>query len=169
MRPILTGATTGIVLASLGLALVLVLGALPASDAVDAWVLVVGGIGLLATVRATRAAQGRPRPSALEAALARTPEPPERPHGLVRLEREVDLGVSNAFYLHFRLRSTLREIGDHRLRSRAGVELDRAGSDIFDAEEWDLVRPDRPEPRDPHGRGVPLARLRALDDRLERM
>jgi hypothetical protein len=169
VRPILTGAASGIVLATLGLGLVLVLGGLARSDALDAWVLVVGGIGLLAAVRATRAAHGPARPSALEAALERKPEPPERPRELARIEREVDLGISNAFYLHFRLRPLLRAIAANRLRSRAGLELDRAGPTVFEADEWELLRPDRPEPRDPHGRGVPLARLRPLVDRLERM
>jgi hypothetical protein len=169
MRPILTGAATGFLLATLGLGVVLVLGGLSHSDAIDAWILVVGGIGLIAAVRTTRAAHGRARPSALEAALARTPEPAERPGELSRIEREVDLGISSAFYLHFRLRPLLRQIAEHRLRSGAGLELDRAGSSVFEPDEWELLRPDRPEPRDPHGRGVPLPRLRSLVERLERM
>ena len=61
-----------------------------------------------------------PGDSALAEALDREPPGPLRPPELERLERELTLGGSTAFDLHFRLRPILREIADERLAAAAG-------------------------------------------------
>ena len=167
-RTILRGAAWGVGFATFGLLLALVLRPVSTAKALDAYVLVLGAIALLAFVRSTRSTGSPDEPSALELALQPVEEEAERPKQLDRLEREVDLALSNAFYLHYRLRPLAREIASHRLGVRRGVELDTA-RDAFGEAEWELVRPERPEPRDFNAPGIPLARLRALVATLERL
>jgi len=55
--------------------------------------------------------------------------------------------------VHFRVRPVLREVTSHRLLAGHGLVLDDAADAPLIAERcgallWDLVRPDRPEPRD---------------------
>ena len=109
--------------------------------------------------------------SVLVAAL--DPEPPEeRPIAeLHRLGRELTMGSTRAFDLHYRLRPVLREIASARLEQR-GLVLDSGSSAVQDAlgdELWELTAPDR-EP--PHNRLAPGAGLEKLDrtiTRLERL
>ena len=75
---------------------------------VQAWLLACGGLILLQLVAATRAPALDNEPSSFERALRSAPFPPERPPELARLEREVYLGMTGQFYLHRRLRPTLR-------------------------------------------------------------
>ena len=139
--------------------------------AVDAYVLALGAIAALAFVRFTRAASAGPGArSQLEAALSRGTSRSERPRELERMEREVDLALANAFYLHYRLRPLVRRIAEHRLAVRRGVALDSAeGQAALSDDERELLRPDRPEPRDFNGPGIPLPRLRSLVSTLERL
>ena len=114
----------------------------------DVYILVVGGLALLEVVMATRQAYPRAGRSALAEALDRQPPGPLRPPELERLERELTLGSSTAFDLHYRLRPTLREIADERLAAR-GLRLDGGGAAVEQAlgeELWELVRPDREPP-----------------------
>jgi hypothetical protein len=141
--------------------------------ALDAYVLLLGALGLVAAVRATRAAS----PDVQEPALAAELEdpldvPPERPRELERLEREVYLSVGSSFYLHHRLRPVLREIASHRLLRNHGVDLDArpdAAKRLLGEQAWDWLRSDRPEPRDRWSPGPPLAELRGVVDALERI
>ena len=139
---------------------------------VQAYLLVLGAIVLLAFVLTTTRLPDSVGASDFERALRRPQEEPRRPPELARLEREVVLACGSAFYLHFRLRRTLREIARHRLRDRRGLDLDRGGPGVEDAlgaVGWELLRPDRPEPLDPGGRGLPLAELHGLVERLEKI
>jgi hypothetical protein len=132
-------------------------------------VLLVGGLLLLALVRAT--AGGDPEgPSRFEGALRR-PEPSvDRPRDLAKIEREVVLGGSSSFDFHVRVRPHLREIAAHRLASRRGLDLDSGSPEVralLGPELWELVRPDRQPPHDRFAPGLPLDRLRHAVDTLE--
>lgn len=135
----------------------------------DVYILVVGGIALLEIVVATREAYALEERSELAAALGREPPGPLRPPELERLEREVTLGTSTAFDLHYRLRPTLREVAAERLAAR-GLRLDAGGLEVEQAlgeELWELVRPGREPPRRRYARGISPAGVRRVVERLE--
>jgi hypothetical protein len=139
---------------------------------VQAWLLACGGLILLQLVSATRAPALDNEPSSFERALRSAPSPPERPPELARLEREVYLGMTGQFYLHRRLRPTLREIAEQRLRDRRGVELDSGDADVLAAlgeDGWELLRPDRTEHWNPDAAGIRLAELERVVAALERI
>jgi hypothetical protein len=137
----------------------------------DAYVLFLGGVGVLLGVRATRAAS----PDVHEPSLAAEIEdpldvPPERPRELERLEREVYLSLGSSFYLHHRMRPVLREIAAHRMLTRHGVDLDgkpEAAAALLGEPAWSWLRPDRPEPRDRWATGPPVDELHAVVDAVE--
>jgi hypothetical protein len=138
----------------------------------DVYVLVLGALAVFAAVLATRQAFPLNHGSALAAALEREPRAAIRPTELERLEREVTLGVSTAFDLHYRLRPILREVAEQRLADRHGLRLDRGGREVEVAlgeELWELVRLDRNPPQqrwksgiEPEGVGRVVERLEAL-------
>jgi hypothetical protein len=137
--------------------------------AVDAYLLFLGALALLALTRLTRSA-APPAGSELELreeerALEQLPE-------LARLEREIVLASANAFDFHVRLRRRLEEIARHRLESRHGVRLDaepeRARS-LLGNEAWEIVRPGRELPQDRHAQGIGRDQLRSLVDALARL
>jgi hypothetical protein len=135
----------------------------------DVYLLCMGGIVLLALVRATRARAWGGGGSQFERALAATGlRPPEsaEPH----LTREVELSTFNALHLHVRLRPVLRDIAANRLRSRYGVDLDgepARARELVGSATWELVRPDRPAPEDRLARGPSVAELERIVDQLE--
>jgi hypothetical protein len=136
----------------------------------DVYVLVLGAIAVVAAVLATRQAFPLDRGSALAAALEREPREALRPKELERLEREVTLGTSTAFDLHYRLRPILREVAEQRLADRRGLRLDRGGSDVKAAlgeELWELVRPDRTPPEKRWAVGLGDDALGRAVERLE--
>jgi hypothetical protein len=145
------------------LALVVLLGARPlsVSTILAAYVLVVAGLlltGLTGGMSATR----HQVPSTFERELQKAPIPPSRPSELVRMERELTLASSSALHFHTRLRPLLREIAEARL----GAPLTR---DRIDEPTWELLRPDAEAPTDRIAPGVPLRRLRAALEELERL
>lgn len=153
-------------------AIVLVFTTAPRERVLDGYLLFVGGLLMLALVEATRDAGALVEVSPFERALQRRPRPARRPPELEKIEREVALAISSAFYLHFRLRPILREIARHRLSARRGLELDAGAAEtraLLGEELWELARPDRPPPDDRLGPGLPLSRLRAAVDALERI
>jgi hypothetical protein len=137
------------------LAVLLALRPLSSSRALAIWVVVVAGI---ARVRRFEAAlRGRKPP---------TPEPVE----LLRMERELELGIAGAAHAHHRLLPLLRAAAAARLASRHGIELDlrpEAAEALLGEEAWELLRPDRPEPEDRFAPGVPRERVAALIERVE--
>jgi hypothetical protein len=140
--------------------------------AVEAYVLLLGAIALFALVEATTEADPDARRSPYEHALEVPALAPERPPELARLEREVSLAVSSAFYEHFRLRPLLREIAAQRLESRYATGLDTPRSEAHASlpdDAWLLLDEDRPPPRDRHAAGIELDRLRAIVDALEKV
>lgn len=173
MRRRLHGVMPLSVVATIGVAVTLFL--LPGRRhlALDVYVLVLGALGLLAAVRATRAASPEVHEPALAAELEDPLDvPPERPRELERLEREVYLSLGSSFYLHHRLRPVLREIASHRMLRNHGVELDarpEAARRLLGDQAWEWLRDDRPEPRDRWAQGPPLSELRGVVDALERI
>jgi hypothetical protein len=156
--PLTLGAGIALALSSGGHAVVL-----------DVYLLCIGGVVLLALVRATRARAPEQRDSAFERALramrARPPEPDEP-----ELVRQLELSTYNTFHFHSRLRPLLRDIAAHRLRARYGVDLDAEPArarELAGTAVWDVVRPDRPPPADRMAAGPTAADLRALVDELE--
>jgi hypothetical protein len=151
------------------LALLVALGIRPVSreQILAAYVLTLAAVGLAALTRVLRSASELPPPSQLEHALRPQPEEPMRPPELIRTEREIRLGTSSAWYLHTRLAPILREAAAARgvdFERRPDVARALLGDDV-----WELLRPDRPEPADRSAPGIPLARLRATVDVLERL
>jgi dihydrofolate synthase/folylpolyglutamate synthase len=67
---------------------------------------------------------------------------------------------------------TLREIAEHRLESRRGIRYDErpaAAAAALGPAAWELLRPDRREPADRMGPGLPLERLNEIVAGLERI
>ena len=135
----------------------------------DVYILVVGGLGLFQVVMATREAYPHAVRSALAEALDRESPGPLRPPELERLERELTLGASSAFHLHYRLRPTLREIAGERLANQ-GLRLDGGGAGVEGAlgeELWELVRPDREPPARRFASGISRDSAQRVIERLE--
>jgi hypothetical protein len=155
-------------------ALVVALGVRPVSVAtiLAAYVLVLAAIALTALTRLTRTASEWQPASQFEHALRRDDEVSVRPPELVRTEREITLGSANAAHLHMRLLPILREAAAARLAAHHNFELDRrpdAARALLGDEAWQLLRPDRSAPEDRNAPGLPLRRIRALVDTLERL
>lgn len=135
----------------------------------DIYLLCLGGVVLLALVRATRAHTAPSAASQYERALAAMRATPPDP-GELSLTRDLQLSTSSAFHLHARVRPVLREIAAHRLLARYGVELDAEAArarELVGASAWELVRPDRPPPRDRLSAGPPIGELRRVVEELE--
>jgi hypothetical protein len=112
----------------------------------------------------------RERPTRLDAASpARNRQ--TRPRELVKLEREIGLSTETAFDAHYRLRPTVRRVSAERLRLR-GIDLDAPAGPaaaLLGPEAWDLVRPDRPRPRDHDAPGLPLEGIAVIIAAVERL
>jgi hypothetical protein len=150
---------------------VVALGPIEAAHVLDAYLLFVGAVTLLALVRTTSVAQPGSRESPFELALRPGKPRTERPPELERLERQVALAATTAFDVHYRLRPIVREIATQRLWARHAVDLeadtDRAEL-LLGAEVWGLARPDRPPPSDPFARGLGLQGIETVITELER-
>jgi hypothetical protein len=137
----------------------------------DVYLLAMGGVLLLALVRTTRVKAPAAGPSQLDRARERMETLPADSAELT-LVRELELSRMSAFHLHVRLRPVLREIAAHRLRRRYGVELaDEPGRarELIGSAAWEIVRPERPPPRDRLATGPSFAQLREVVDELERV
>jgi hypothetical protein len=170
VKRLLAGVAFGAGLATL--ALLLTIFAAPGRKELelDVYVLVLGALAVLGAVLATRQAFPLDRGSTLAAALEHDPREPLRPRELERLEREVTLGTSTAFDLHYRLRPILREVAEQRLLDRRGLRLERGGREVEDAlgeELWELVRPGRKPPEKRYARGLAPEAVRRVVERLE--
>jgi hypothetical protein len=152
-------------------ALLLAVTSVPRTRLVDGYVLFLGGLLLVGLVRATSLASASEEASVYERALRRRGRAPARPSELAKIEREVALASTSSFDLHYRLRPILREVAAHRLALR-GADLDAGSREtqaLLGDELWQIVRPDREPPDDRFGPGLPLPRLRAALDTLERI
>lgn len=132
--------------------------------AVHVYLLFLGALLMLVVVSGVGGALPRSRRSELTLALDERPEPQRTVPQLAKVEREVTLALGSAYDLHARLLPDLREIATARLE-RSGR---RTGPETL-GRWWELLRPDRPEPRDRFGPGIREADLRALVADLERL
>ncbi len=134
------------------------------------WLVVVLAIAL--GVALDRLARAVPRrASRFDAAFVQAAPGRARPASLERVERELTLSTGTAFDVHFRLRPLLRSIASDALLRR-GVDLDRTperAEALLGPDAWELVRPDRPAPRDRAARGVPLDSVERAVAGLERL
>ena len=122
---------------------------------------------LLAWLRASLPPHGA---SPVDDGLRHRTQPPARVPELERMERDVELGLTTAFDLHFRLRPTVRRMAAELLQARRGVDLDAspdAARRALGEETWQLVRADREPPTERFGPGLELASLRRVVDSLE--
>ncbi len=153
------------------LLLLLAVHPLPTERLLSIYVLLLAAIALASLTRLAQPSLGR-SPSRFEDALRARGERPLRPPELVRTERELTLAAASAGHAHRRMVPLLREAASARLYAQHGVELSRRperARQLLGDETWELVRPDRPEPADRNGPGIPLARIAAVIDRLERL
>lgn len=138
--------------------------------ALHAWLLAIGGLGLLGLVRATGRSFPAAGPSPLDAPPRARPAPPRVLPELDRLERELSLSTATAFDVHYRLRPLLREIAAHRLRTRRGLDLDGGSPEVvalLGPAGWKICDPGRGRPADHSAPGPTLAQLRDTIDALE--
>ena len=132
--------------------------------AVHVYVLVVGGLAMLGIVSTFGDTLPRRRRSTFDQALAEASRGDSTPAQVARVEREVTLGVSNAYDLHRLLLPHLREIAQCRLE-RSGRS---PGPDTL-GRWWELLRPDREPPEDRFQTGIKLDELRDCLDDLEKI
>jgi hypothetical protein len=148
--------------ATVALVILLALKPLSTSRALAIWIVLVTAIALLLLVRHSRHAAG---PSRFEAALRPRTQTTAPPVELLRMQRELELGVSGAAHAHSRLLPLLRTVAAARLTSRHGIELERrpdAARALLGDEAWELLRPDRPEPEDRFAPGIPRSKVESL-------
>jgi hypothetical protein len=152
--------------ATVALVVLLALKPVSTSRAFAIWVVVVAGIALFLLVRHSRV----PHRSRFEAAFRPREAVSEEQVELARMERELVLGSADALYAHRRFLPLLRSAASARLASRHGIELDRrpdAARELLGEDAWELLCPDRPEPADRHGPGIPAPRVAAVIERIE--
>lgn len=144
---------------TIGLAIALGLRPISAREILAAYVLALTAVALLVLARMARTEEEWERASSeLAHALRSRPESKMRPPELVLVDRDLKLGVASAGDFHARLRPRLLIIVEARTR---------APQEALDAETWELLRPDRPAPKDLAGPGVPLRRVTQIVDVLE--
>jgi hypothetical protein len=154
--------------ATAALVVLLALRPLSTSRALAIWVVLVAAMTLLLLVQQSR--DGRGARSRFEATLHRPLATAPQPVELLRMERDLELGIASAGHAHHRLLPILREAAAARLASRHGVELERrpeAAQALLGDDVWELLRPDRPEPEDRFDPGVRRERVATAIERLE--
>ena len=142
------------------------------SKVVDVYLLVLGGVIMLALFRAARALRAAQAESPFERALAASRRPDSGDRSPLSTERDVELARIEEVHFHVRVRPLLREIAAHRLRTAYGVELDREpvrARELLPGDVWEVVRPDRPFPSDRLAPSPSFAQQRKLLDGLERL
>jgi len=160
--------TLPFLLATVGLVIALGLHPVATDRILAAYVLALTALGLELMTRVLSSRSVTGQPSTFERALTREAHKPTRPTDLLRIERELSLGVASAGHLHTRLLPLLREAASARL----GLDLHRAPARAQAAlgdEAWELLRPDRPIPEDRHGAGAPLRKVEHCIETLERL
>jgi hypothetical protein len=156
-------------LASVALVVLLALRPLSTSRALAIWVVLVAALALMVLVRHSRD-DGPQHARRFEASLRKPAPDTSQPVELLRMERELVLGIADASHSHRRLLPLLRAAAAARLAAGHGIELDRrpdAAQARLGDEAWELLRPDRPEPADRHGPGLPREYVEFLIEKVE--
>jgi hypothetical protein len=157
-----------VIVSTIALVALLAVPALPTARALAVWVVFVTALVLLLLVgRSPAAPETAPR---FERALRGRKPPVSQPVELLRMERELVLGAADADHAQRRLLPLLRSAAAARLAARHGLELERrpeAARELLGDDVWELLRPDRPEPEDRHGPGVPREQIVAVIERVE--
>ncbi|HLY86166.1 MAG TPA: hypothetical protein VKO84_06615 [Gaiellaceae bacterium] len=154
--------------ATVALVVLLQIHPLSTGRALAIWIVLVAALALLLLVRRPR--RGAKHASRFEAAMRGRLAKVTQPVELLRVERELELGIASAGSAHHRLLPRLRAAAASRLASRHGVELERqpeAARSLLGEHAWSLLRPDRPEPPDRFAPGIPRETVAALIDRVE--
>ncbi len=160
--------TLPFLLVTIGLVIALGLHPVATNRILAAYVLALAALGLELMTRTLSSRSVSEQPSEFEQVLARERHKPTRPTDLLRIERELSLGVASAGHLHTRLLPLLREAAGARL----GFDLSRhpaRAQALLGDEAWGLLRPDRPAPEDRHGTGAPLRKVEHCITTLERL
>jgi hypothetical protein len=169
MRVVRRFAPTAIV-AAIALVALVAIPKLSTSRALAIWVVVVTALVLFVLVRRSHM-RDEPAPARrFEQALRGPKQAVSQPEELLRMERELVLGVADADHAHRRLLPLLRAAAAARLSARHGIELERRPEEaraLLGEDVWELLRPDRPEPANRHAAGVPEKRLAAVIERVE--
>jgi hypothetical protein len=156
--------------AALALVVLLALPSLSHAHALAIWFVLVTALVLVVLIQHSRE-PNRPRHVArFEQALRRRKPADSEPVELLRMERELLLGIADADHAHRQLLPLLRAAAASRLSAHHGLELERrpeAARALLGEDVWELLRPDRPPPADRHGPGVPRERVVAVIERVE--
>ena len=142
---------------------------LSTSRALAIWILTVTALALLVLLRHSRARDAEPA-SRFEQAFRKRKAQTAQPEELLRMERELLLGIADADHAHRRLLPLLRAAAAARLAARHGLDLERrpdVARTLLGEDVWELLRPDRPQPADRHGPGVPRQQIAAAIERVE--
>jgi len=158
------------VVATIALVALLAIPKLSTARALAIWVVLVTALVLLALLRRSPERGWRPAQPRFEQALRGRKQALSQPEELERMERELVLGVADADHAHRRLLPLLRSAAAARLNARYGLELERrpeAARALLGEDVWELLRPDRPEPKNRHAAGVPRERVEVVIERVE--
>lgn len=155
----------------------------PASPALlRTWVAFAGALALLAAVRSiTNAGSGQaahgdrrvavkaPRVWWHRPTTQRPPRPITTQVAQVRdLCRAIDYGMRDAWGVHSRLRPVLRSVVRERLGFRGvDIDADPVAAALVEPELWEVVRADRPSPRDRDQPGCDPAQIARLLDAVD--
>ncbi len=160
----------GVVIATVALIAVVQLAPERRAVAVSVYLLLLGAGALRLLVRLVRLAYPPPGPSELDGALLDRRERSTPPTELEALRRTLALASVSGVYAHNRLRPELRALAAELLAWRQGIHLatepDAARAVLGEAT-WDLLRPDREEPRDHNAPGLTPALLARIVAELE--
>ena len=171
MRPVVVRWGLGVVAATTALVVSWLVAPGRRELEVDLFVLVVGGMSMLAMASWLKQVAPPGERSEFEAALVSHPRPTPNVQELDRLERELSMGAARAFDLHSRVRPVLHEIASARL-ARRGLELDPRATpvrELLGDGLADLLDPDRKLPDDRQAPGPGLDGLGTTIERLERL
>jgi hypothetical protein len=143
---------------------------LSTSRALAIWIVFVTALVLVELTVHSRRRERPAQAARFEDALRRRKPADPEPVELLRMERELLLGIAEADHAHRQLLPLLRGAAAARLSSRHGFELEQrpeAARALLGEDAWELLRPDRPAPENRHGPGVPRERIAAVIARVE--
>ncbi|HEY3578304.1 MAG TPA: hypothetical protein VGK68_10010 [Gaiellaceae bacterium] len=159
-----------VTLAAIALVALLAPPKLSTSRALAIWLVIVAALVLVALIRESRERVGPVPPSRFEQALRKPKARTAQPEELLRMEREILLGVADADHADRQLVPLLRATASARLAARHGLEPGRRPElerELLGEEVWEVLRPDRPAPADRRGPGLPEDKVVAVIEKVE--